>query len=204
MADYSIEQVVEALVFASPEPVSGEKIAAAVEVSPDVVASAVESLNAAYEREKRAFRIMEISGGYQYRTLPEFADSIRGLGRQVASGRISLAALETLAIIAYRQPISRVEIEKVRGVNVSGVVKTLLEKKLVTVTGRADVLGRPLLYGTTPQFLRYFGLSGLDQLPRESELQVILQEHADRAERITPVSKDGDGDDAGGEQRVLM
>ena len=205
MSEHSIEQVVEALVFASAEPVSGVKIAAAMEVSPEVVASAVESLNAAYEREGRAFRILEISGGYQHRTLPEFAEYIRSLGRQVASGRISLAALETLAIIAYRQPISRPEIDKIRGVNVSGVVKTLIEKRLITVTGRAELLGRPLLYGTTPQFLRYFGLGSLQQLPRENELQVILQEQGGSpGGRVSPATEPGSEDEASGEQRVLM
>ncbi len=203
MAEHKIEQIVEALVFASAEPAPAARIAAVLDISAEVVASAVEALNSAYELEGRSFRILEISGGYQHRTLPEYAEYIRNLGRQTASGKMSLAALETLAIIAYRQPISRAEVDSIRGVNASGVIKTLIEKKLVTVTGRAQVLGRPLLYGTTPHFLRHFGLSGLDQLPRESELQVILEEHSGSVSAV-PAAAETPADKSGGEQQVLV
>ncbi len=204
MAEHTIEQVVEALVFASSEPVTAERIASVLDISPETVASAVEALNSAYEMQGRSFRILMISGGYQHRTLPDFAEQIRSLGRQVAAGKMSLQALETLAIIAYRQPISRAEVDKIRGVNASGVIKTLIEKKLVTVTGRAQVLGRPLLYGTTAQFLRHFGLAGLDQLPRESELQVLLEEHSGPAADKPAPAPEAEASPPDGEQRILM
>ncbi|MBN2288370.1 MAG: SMC-Scp complex subunit ScpB [Candidatus Glassbacteria bacterium] len=174
MAEFPDEMIVEAMIFASDEPVAARKLAAAAGITAEEVERAVASLNRAYEQGKRAFRILKIAGGYQFRTIGELGPYVQGLGRQVLAGRLSLPALETLAIVAYRQPISRPEIEKVRGVNVSGVLKTLLERKLITITGRAQVLGRPLLYGTTPRFLRHFGLESLENLPRESELQVIL------------------------------
>jgi len=176
MAEFSNEMIVEAMIFASDEPVAERKLAAAAEIAVEEVEQAIDSLNRTYEQGKRAFRIMKIAGGYHFRTLSELAPYVQGLGKQVWAGRLSQAALETLAIIAYRQPASRPEIEKVRGVNVQGVLKTLIEKKLITITGRAQILGRPLLYGTTPHFLRHFGLPSLEQLPRESELQVILAE----------------------------
>jgi segregation and condensation protein B len=200
MTEITKEALVEALIFASAEPVSARKIAVAAELAPEVVDRAVEALNESYEREGRAFRICAISEGYQHRTLPEFAEPIRNLVRQVAQGRMSLAALETLAIIAYRQPISRPEIDKIRGVNVSGVLKTLIERKLVTVTGRAQVVGRPLMYGTTPQFLRHFGLADLDHLPKESELQVLLTAGPE-AGSAGPAQKQAEN---GAEQQVLM
>jgi len=174
--EYDNQTVIEAMLFASSEPVTAARLAVSSEMEEEQVHEAVEQLNTHYEASGRAFRIMKIGGGYQYRTVPELAEYVRGLGRQASSSKLSPAALETLAIVAYRQPISRAEVEKIRGVNPSGVLKTLLERKLVTICGRAQILGRPLLYGTTPDFLRYFGLSDLGSLPRESELEVILSE----------------------------
>ncbi|HUU30069.1 MAG TPA: SMC-Scp complex subunit ScpB [archaeon] len=203
MAEYSKEMLVEALLFASSEPVLARKIALAAEITEDDVHTAVFSLNRAYENEGRAFRILRVAEGYQFRTLPEFADYVRGLGRQIAATRLSIPALETLAIIAYRQPITRAEIEKIRGVNVSGILKNLIEKRLITVTGRAQVLGRPLLYGTTREFLRYFGLADLSHLPKESELQVILaEEGADQVGRTS--SRIGKEPGESDEQQILM
>ena len=173
---YDNQTVIEAMLFASSEPVTASRLAVSSEMEEEQVHEALEKLNEHYESTGRAFRIMKIGGGYQYRTVPELAEYVRGLGRQAASTRLSPAALETLAIVAYRQPISRSEVEKIRGVNPSGVLKTLLERKLITICGRAQILGRPLLYGTTPEFLRYFGLPDLSGLPRESELEVILSE----------------------------
>ncbi len=176
MSGYDNMTVIEAMLFASSEPVAALRLAELAGMEQEEVHTAVAGLNEHYQSSARAFRIMEISGGYQYRTVPELAEYVRGLGRQSGSHKLSPAALETLAIVAYRQPISRVEVEKIRGVNPSGVLRSLLEKKLVTIRGRAQVLGRPLLYGTTPDFLRYFGLSDLESLPRESELEVLLSE----------------------------
>jgi segregation and condensation protein B len=181
MSGYDNMIVIEAMLFASSEPVAAVRLAELAGMEQDAVHEAVAGLNEYYESSARAFRIMKISGGYQYRTVPELAEYVRGLGRQSSSHKLSPAALETLAIVAYRQPISRAEVEKIRGVNPSGVLRSLLEKRLLTVCGRAQVLGRPLLYGTTPDFLRYFGLSDLESLPRESELEVLLSEQEAQA-----------------------
>jgi len=202
MAEYSKQTIVEGLLFASVEPVSAGKLARAAEMKEDEVVKVVFLLNGQYEKEGRAFRILNISGGYQFRALPELAGYIRSLGRQIAAHRLSQAALQTISVVAYRQPIGRAEIEKIRGVNVQGVLKTLLERKLITVCGRAPVLGRPLLYGTTPEFLRYFGLPDLGHLPKESELEVILgEESADS--RYLESDKDEQNEELGGQQ-VLM
>ncbi|MFH1069567.1 MAG: SMC-Scp complex subunit ScpB [Candidatus Glassbacteria bacterium] len=178
MPAFSTETIVEAMLFAASDPVPAARLAQAAEIQEQEVHEAVRTLNLHYEQQGRAFRISEISGGYQFRTLPALAEYVRGLSRNISAHRLSSAALETLAIVAYRQPISRTGVEKIRGVNVSGVLKTLIEKRLITVCGRAQVLGRPLLYGTTAEFLRHFGLAALGDLPRESELEVILGEQA--------------------------
>lgn len=202
MTEYSKQTILEALLFASIEPVPAGKLAQAAEIKEDEVVEVVSLLNEQYEKEGRAFRILKISGGYQFRTLPELADYIRNLGRQIAAHRLSPAALETLSIVAYRQPIGRAEIEKIRGVNVVGVLKTLLERKLITVCGRAPVLGRPLLYGTTGDFLRYFGLDDLSNLPKESELEVILGEQG--AEGKYQQSDEEEGDEEIQDQQMLI
>ncbi len=204
MSEFSREMIVEALLFASTEPVALRRLAEAAGLAEPEVEQAIGLLNAAYEREDRAFRVQPIAEGWQLRTLPELAGYVRGLGRQLAAGRLSAAALETLAIIAYRQPIGRAEIEKIRGVGVSGVVKSLMEKKLVTVTGRAQVLGRPLLYGTTRDFLRHFGLAELGDLPRESELQVLLGQERTRRSPGTDGNGAGETASEDEEQQNLM
>lgn len=199
---FSKDTIVEALLFASVDPVPAGKLAQAAGIEETAVLESITALNAQYELQGRAFRIMEISCGYQFRTLPELSEFIKGLARQIAAHRLSHASLETLAIIAYRQPISRVEIEKIRGVNAVGVLKTLLEKRLITVCGRAQVLGRPLLYGTTDDFLRYFGLADLSHLPRESELQVILSEQEARAASMAEADEQDNGGPPG-QQKLI-
>ena len=200
MEPLSRESIVEALIFAADKPVGASSVALAADITAEDVEQIVARLNNDYDNLGRAFRILKVAGGYQFRTEPEYADYIRSMYRESASSRLSLAALETLAIIAYRQPISRPDMDKIRGVNVSGVLRSLIEKKMVTVKGRADVLGRPLLYGTTDYFLRYFGLDSLDSLPRESELQVILSRHESDDEPADPLNYN----DADGEQKDLM
>ena len=201
MSLFSIETIVEAMLFASTDPVPAARLAQTAEIQESEVHAAVKALNLQYEQEGRSFRVREISGGYQFRTLPELADYVRGLSRNIAAHKLSPAALETLAIVAYRQPISRAEVEKIRGVNVSGVLKTLLERRLITVCGRAQVLGRPLLYATTADFLRHFGLASLADLPRESELEVILGE---QAALKADAAGEEPAEDEGEEQRLLM
>jgi segregation and condensation protein B len=170
-----LSRLVEALLFASDAPLSVSEIARVHEdLDEDRVEELIAELRADYEREERSFGIFEIAGGYQLLTRTEFAPLLERFETVRASPRLSIPALETLAIIAYRQPVGRAEVEEIRGVAAGGVLKTLQERGLVEVVGRAEGLGRPLLYGTTRMFLDHFGFNGLADLPRPDELSVVL------------------------------
>jgi len=157
-----LKPAVECLLFVSPEPLSTAQMAAALETEEEAVKKAVEELIG--DLADRGLQIVRVAGGYQMCTKPEFSSVCqRILIRQ--NQKLSRAALETLAVIAYRQPVTQPEIEAIRGVNVSGVVKTLLDKGLIQEVGRKQTPGRPILYGTTPQFLEYMGLEDISQLP---------------------------------------
>lgn len=167
-------QIVEALILAAPEPVSAAKLAGIVPgLTPGGAKALVAELGEAYEREGRAFEVWEVAGGYQIRTRPEFAGYVKQLHHE-RPARLSRAALETLAVIAYRQPVTRAEIEHVRGVDAGAVVRSLLDRKLVRIAGHRDVPGRPMLYGTTRRFLEVFGLERLDDLPTLREIEDLL------------------------------
>lgn len=143
--------------------------------------SAVDMLNEQYEASGRVYRITKIAGGYQFATKADFAEYVARLYKEKSRRRLSSAALETLAIVAYKQPVSKADIENIRGVNCDEVLKSLLEKNLVTITGRAEAVGRPLLYGTTIDFLRHFGLHTLSDLPRPREIEELMKEESVRA-----------------------
>lgn len=159
-----IKAIVESLLFASGTPVSLRRLAEVIGISQAEVRPVVVSLLEEYAAGGHGIRLAEVAGGYQFRTAGEYADYVRRLVQEKPS-KLSRAALETLAIIAYRQPLTKAEIEVVRGVDVDGVLNSLLTKKLVRVVGRKDVPGRPWVYGTTPQFLELFGLNDLGSLP---------------------------------------
>ncbi|MBN1554136.1 MAG: SMC-Scp complex subunit ScpB [Phycisphaerae bacterium] len=165
------DALVEAVLFAGDAPLPAAKIAAAAELPPRRVKQAVTRLNRRYEKGQNAFRIEEIAGGFQMMTLPEYHDVLGRLLHVKKDSRLSQAALETLAIIAYRQPILRADIESIRGVAGGEVLRGLLERGLVKIVGRAEVIGRPMLYGTSKRFLEIFGLASLDDLPRVEELR---------------------------------
>lgn len=170
-------RIVEAILFASDAPLRAEDIARADEtLDEDVVEEALQQLRTEYDEADRAFQVEEVAGGYQLLTRPEFAPYLDRFDTIPRPSRLSGPALETLAIVAYRQPVGRVEIEYIRGVGASGVIKTLQDRDLLEVVGRAEGLGRPLLYGTTRTFLEHFGFRSLDDLPRPEELPVILRE----------------------------
>ena len=170
-------QVVEAVLFASDAPLRTEEIARADEaLNEDLIEDAIGELNAAYSESERAFEIREIGEGYQLLTRPEFAPYLERFDTVPRPSRLSGPALETLAIIAYRQPIGRIEVEYIRGVSSAGVIRTLMDRALVEVVARGEGLGRPLLYGTTQRFLEHFGFRSLDDLPRPEELPVILRD----------------------------
>jgi len=163
----------EAILFASDRPVTAAKICQATETaSQAAVRHAIDDLNARYEQAGATFRIKAIAGGYQMQTLPEYDEVLSRLFQTRKDARLSQAAIETLAIISYRQPILRADIEAIRGVASGEVLRTLIEKQLVKIVGRAEVLGRPMLYGTTKRFLETFGLSSIDDLPNVEELRV--------------------------------
>lgn len=169
-------QVVEALLFASDAPLTAADLARGdEELDEEQVEAAIEELRSDYEATERAFQIYEIAGGYQILTRPELAPYLERFDTVPPNPRLSVPALEVLAVIAYRQPIGRAEIEEIRGVGSSGVLRTLLDRGVVEVVGRGEGLGRPLLYGTTRRFLEHFGFRSLDDLPRPEELPIVLR-----------------------------
>jgi segregation and condensation protein B len=170
-------QIVEAVLFASDAPLTADEIARADEsLDEDQVEQAIRFLKDEYDDAERAFQIAELAEGYQILTRSEFAPYLERFDNVPRPSRLSGPALETLAIIAYRQPMGRIEIEFVRGVGSTGVLKTLLDRELIDVVGRAEAMGRPVLYGTTQRFLEHFGFKSLEDLPRPEELPVILRE----------------------------
>ena len=162
---------VEALLFASEKPLSAEEIKNAFDenTSVDDVRFSLTALKENYESQERGFHLVEIAGGYQIVTHPRFAPFLKKFYQAREKKKLSRGALETLSVIAYKQPVTRADIEFIRGVNVDGAVKTLMEKSLIRITGRKEVPGRPILYGTTQEFLEHFGLKSMQELPPLSE-----------------------------------
>ncbi len=167
----TVESVIEAVLFASDESLSATKLAAIVEITTKQVNESVRALNEKYKAGNHSFRVVQIAGGYQMLTLSPYNHWLKSLLRARSESKLSAAALETLAIIAYKQPIIRADIEAIRGVAVGEMVRSLMYKGLVKIAGRADVLGRPMLYGTTKKFLEVFGLNSLKDLPKIEELK---------------------------------
>lgn len=177
-----LAKLLEAALFASGRPIAlGELAALEPEASPAQLRSALDEIREHYDAAGHGIEIAELGGGWQILTRPEYTETIERAQLATRPQRLSAAALETLALVAYRQPIARAEIEEIRGVSVGGMLKTLLERGLIDVVGRAEGLGRPLLYGTTPTFLEQFALRHLEELPRADELAIALRETAPRA-----------------------
>ena len=169
-------KLLEAALFASARPIPTEELAALdKEASPAELQSALDELREHYNVDGHGVELVEIAGGWQILTRPEFTEAIERAQLAARPQRLSAAALETLAIIAYRQPIGRIEVEEIRGVGVGSVLKSLHERGLIDVTGRGEGLGRPLLYGTTQLFLEHFALRHLEELPRGDELAIALR-----------------------------
>ncbi len=167
-----LRQVVEAILFSTDMPLSAGKLAQTVGLdSSKPVRDAVDELNRDYAAREAAYRIEERAGGYQLLTLPQYSEYIQRLMKKKEEGRLTPAALETLAIIAYKQPILRVDVEAIRGVACGEVIRSLMEHNLVKITGRAEEVGRPMLYGTTKHFLEVFGLGSLRDLPKAEQLK---------------------------------
>ena len=190
----TLKALVEALIFAAQEPLSVNQIRSIYQgenlrndesrqIEPETVRQIITDLNKDYTKQDRPYRIVQIAGGYQFATSSEYAEWLGKLYKEQGRRKLSQSGVETLAIIAYKQPITKAEIEKIRGVNCDYVLKTLLEKELLTVTGRAESVGRPLLYGTTREFLKHFGLNDITDLPRPREIEEILGESQFETER---------------------
>lgn len=168
----------EALIFASEQPISLKELQQCLlRLTGDKLATTtlqhkLVALQERYQQSQYAFGIVEIAGGYQFLTKPDYQDTIKALLQHRSNKKLSKSALETLAVIAYRQPVSKSEMERVRGVNCDYAVRKLLEKELVAIVGRSSDPGRPLLYGTSDKFMQYFGLSSLRDLPKLKEFKV--------------------------------
>jgi segregation and condensation protein B len=191
MDTQELKRIVEALIFAADGPLSAERILETLDPQNGFELGAViDELNREYQESGRAFTIRQVAGGYQIVTQASYANWIKKLylGRQKT--RLSQAALETLALIAFKQPISRVEIAQIRGVNSDGVIGTLLERRLITISGRSEGVGRPLLYSTTPEFLKYFGLSDLADLPKPREIEELFSKEGMPEELLHALSQE--------------
>ena len=170
----------EALLFSTDAPLTSQRLKSILtDVDGKEIRAAIEELNQEYEEQQRAFSIVEFGGGWQLASRPEYMPLIQKLYKGRRYVRLSRAALEVLAIVAYRQPVTRMEIEEIRGVQVSGVLQTLTERNLVTVVGRSEAVGNPILYGTTRDFLNHMGLNGLHQLPSLPELEGVIDNRDD-------------------------
>ena len=182
--DKIYNSVIEALVFASDEVITANEIMNAIkeidgddsDISPSSIETCVETLNEKYTQSELSFHIIKIAGGYTFATKPDYAKYLGFLSTEKSKRRLSQAALETLAIIAYKQPITKPEIESIRGVNSDYMINTLLEKNLITIKGRAETIGRPLFYATTDEFLKYFGIHQISELPKPREIEEIMQD----------------------------
>lgn len=182
--DNIYNSVIEALIFASDEVITTGEIINAIkkidgediDITSEDVETCIDSLNEKYKQTEASFRIIKIAGGFSFSTKPDYAKYLGYLSTEKSKRRLSQAALETLAIIAYKQPITKPEIESIRGVNSDYMINTLLEKNLITIKGRAETIGRPLLYNTTDEFLKYFGLNKISDLPKPREIEEIMQD----------------------------
>ena len=181
--EITLASVVEAILFASDEPLEASKIAK-VAGAGDArqVRKLIAELNAEYSQRGAAYRVEQIAGGYLMLTLPEYNDWLKQLLRTRQEAKLSQAALETLAIVAYKQPVMRVTVEAIRGVAAGEMIRNLMEKGLVRIVGRAEELGRPLLYGTTRKFLEVFGLNSLTDLPKVEELRPAGRENLSQSD----------------------
>lgn len=193
MDERYMDSAVEALILSSPEPLAGRRIAQLIDGgSPSKIAKSVALLNDGYADKGNSFRIREIAGGYQYYILPEYSGFVEDMFSRHRKLRLTRAALEAVAIVAYRQPVTKAEIEHIRGVASDGVIRTLLEKSLITVSGRATTLGKPLQYGTTDEFLKFFGLGSLDGLPQMSEIEEMISASESRNQTELELELDAD------------
>jgi segregation and condensation protein B len=180
--------IVESLIMSSPEPLSARRMIDVVEgINSADIEEIVTALNEKYLATDSSFRIRKVAGGYQLYIIEEYAGYVEELHTRRRNSRLTRSALETLAIIAYRQPVTKLDIEMIRGVASDSVLHTLLERKLITLSGRAQTIGRPLLYRTTDEFLKYFNLNAIEDLPKMTEIEELLSSREPDAQQTLPL-----------------
>jgi len=173
----NLKQIVEALIFASDIPITADQIKGFIgDITGRQIKKAIDELNLEYKKANRAFKIVNVAGGFQMVSRDTYSQWVRKLFLKRSRAKLTPAALETLSVIAFKQPVTKSEVAAIRGVNCDAVMHTLLERKLVTISGRGDGPGRPLLFRTTKEFLRYFGVNDISDLPKPKELEEILKE----------------------------
>jgi segregation and condensation protein B len=183
-----LKGALEAIIYAADEPATLDQIANAVGAEKPTVRAALDELIAAYATEDRGVEIRAVAGGYKFYTKPQHHEVVRRFIKSLRPPlRLTMPALETLAVIAYRQPVTGPEIQEIRGVNVSGVIKTLLEKRLIVTAGRKPVMGRPIMYRSSREFLMRFGLSDLEELPSLKEFEQLARAALGSDEGIAPI-----------------
>ena len=185
MQDSEIRKIIEALLFASPEPLTQTKVNGVFDPDTPNLKEVVEELNEQYAQGNHAFKIQQVAGGFQLVSRQEYEHFIRRMLNKSYRLTLSSAALDTLAIIAYKQPVGRYEVEAIRGVDSSGVLKTLLNRNLIKIKGRDSGPGRPLLYQTTDKFLEHFGLNRLSDMPKLKEITELMEADPTLGEQIT-------------------
>ena len=183
-----LKGALEAIIYAADEPATLDQIANAVGEEKTTVRAALDGMIASYAAEDRGVEIRAVAGGYKFYTKPQHHEVVRRFIKSLRPPlRLTMPALETLAVIAYRQPVTGPEIQEIRGVNVSGVIKTLLEKRLIVTAGRKPVMGRPIMYRSSKEFLMRFGLSDLDELPSLKEFEQLARAALGSDEGIAPI-----------------
>jgi segregation and condensation protein B len=197
MTPPEMQSALEAIIYAADEPATLDQLSKAVEADKVEVRAALDLLVASYSTDDRGIEIRKVAGGWKFYTKPQHHDVVRRFIKSLQPPiRLTMAALETLAVIAYKQPVTVPEINEIRGVNVGGVIKTLLEKRLITTAGRKEVIGRPILYRTSKQFLMRFGLSDLDELPSLKEFEQLAQAALGSDAGIAPTQSEGETEGA--------
>src|SRR5712691_1611863 len=188
-----LKGALEAIIYAADEPATLEQLADTLREEKHLVRAALDELVASYAAEERGVEIRAVAGGFKFYTKPQHHDVVRRFIKSLRPPlRLTMPALETLAVIAYKQPVTGPEVQEIRGVNCAGVLKTLLEKRLITTAGRKAVMGRPILYRTSKEFLMRFGLSDLDELPSLKEFEMLARAALGSDEGIAPVEPEAE------------
>jgi len=192
MSENNVKPVIEALLFSSEKPLALEQVKKILDGwDTNQIRLIMEELRADYERDNRGIRVVEVAGGFRMVTAPDFAPFLKKFYKERKVERLSRQGLETLAIIAYKQPLTKNEIEVLRNVNVDGVIGSLLEKNIIRVTGRKKAPGRPFVFGTTKQFLEYFGLKSLEELPKMEDFSQMVTTKEAEVEKIEEQKQTG-------------